>query len=153
MLMIPAGLMQRVLLGALAVVTSAYIAAFAQAGSIGGTLGNSDKSISGERREEPAAPASPHRQHTPADTRANTKSAGGGCGPILGKWLFSNGVTVIVNANKTTTQSDGFSATVSCADGVYTFTWPLGSAHMTLSANGRTMSGMSSLGPGSASRL
>ena len=126
--------------------------AFSQAGSTGGTVGKQDKSISGG--EEQTAPA---KQHAPsrrsADTRANTKSTGSGCGPILGKWLFSNGVTVIVNANRTTTQSDGFSATVSCADGVYTFNWPIGSATVTLSADGRTISGTSSVGPASASRL
>jgi hypothetical protein len=50
MLMIFASLMQRVLLGALAVVALTYMA-FAQAGSTGGTLGNTDKSISGDREE------------------------------------------------------------------------------------------------------
>jgi hypothetical protein len=124
--------------------------ALAQAGSTGGTVGNRDKSVSGSN--EPTAPASPHR-HTPsrksADTRASTS---GGCGPILGKWLWFNGVTVVVNADRTTTQSDGHSASVACTDGVYRFNWGFGSATMTLSADGRRMTGRDSLGSASASR-
>jgi hypothetical protein len=123
-------------------------AAFAQAGSTGGTLGNTDKSISGERpAAEPAAPKS----HRSASAPAAPKSSG--CGRILGKWLWFNGVTVIVNANNTTTQSDGHSASVACADGVYTFNWGIGSATLTLSADARHMTGRDSMGPASASRL
>jgi|ERR1700722_569690 hypothetical protein len=72
MLMILAGLMQRVLLGALAVVVSAYIAAFAQAGSTGGTLGNTDKSISGDR-EEPRRSTSPERHTAPKVSSPSTE--------------------------------------------------------------------------------
>jgi len=85
--------------------------ALPQSGSTGGTLGKTDKSASGTR---PATPAQPPAA---GELRA------AGCGPILGKWLWSNGVTTVVNADKTTTQSDGHSASVICADGVYTFTW------------------------------
>jgi hypothetical protein len=123
--------------------------AFGQAGSTGGTLGNSDKSISGERREEPAPPTK-SQTHRSASAPAAAKSSG--CGPILGKWLWFNGVTVVVNANQTTTQSDGHSASVACTDGVYTFNWGIGSATMTLSADRRRMTGRDSLGPASASR-
>jgi hypothetical protein len=45
--------------------------AFAQAGSTGGTLGNTDKSISGER-EEPRQPAEPRPRHTAPQPKASS---------------------------------------------------------------------------------
>jgi hypothetical protein len=78
MRMIFAGLMQRVLLGALAVVASTYIA-FAQAGSTGGTLGNTDKSISGDREAPRGAPSTRSRE-TPQRT--------GTAASISGKWSW-----------------------------------------------------------------
>jgi hypothetical protein len=49
--------------------------AMAQAGSTGGTLGNTDKSISGERREEPAEPKSrPQRNQHHAVTAPKQSS-------------------------------------------------------------------------------
>jgi hypothetical protein len=61
--------------------------AFAQAGSTGGTLGNTDKSISGER-EEPRQPAEPRRRHAepgakaamPAGIHVTSATFGQNCG-------------------------------------------------------------------------
>jgi hypothetical protein len=52
--------------------------AFAQAGSTGGTLGNSDKSVSGEREEPPDAGGRQHKASKPSE-RADVpaKPAGG----------------------------------------------------------------------------
>jgi hypothetical protein len=77
----------------------------------------------------------------------------GPCGRILGTWLWSNGVSVTVNANNTTTQSDGHSARVVCADGAYTFIWSvIAKTRMKLSPDGQRLAGTSLIGPTSAVR-
>ncbi len=77
----------------------------------------------------------------------------GPCGRILGTWLWSNGVSVTVNANNTTTQSDGHSAHVVCADGAYTFIWSvIAKTRMKLSSDGQRLAGTSLIGPTSAVR-
>jgi len=77
----------------------------------------------------------------------------GPCGRILGTWLWSNGVSVTVNPNNTTTQSDGHSAHVVCADGAYTFSWSvIAKTRMRLSPDGQRLAGTSLIGPTSAVR-
>jgi hypothetical protein len=79
------------------------LGAFAQAGSTGGTLGNTDKSISGERHEQtperPAAKSSPktgprgldHTENAPASRLGGRWHWRADCGGIGGIWegLFS----------------------------------------------------------------
>jgi len=78
MLRAPANLMTTALLGALALVAWAHIAAFAQAGSTGGTLGNTDKSLSGAREEAPQEGGHQHKATKPAErTDAPAKPTGG----------------------------------------------------------------------------
>jgi hypothetical protein len=113
---------------------------FGQAGSTGGTLGKTDKSVSGAR--ESSTKTTPHR-HT-------------SCAPIIGTWLWSNGVTVTVKPDNTTAQSDGCTASLVCANGEYSFIWsalpcPANSARMSLSADGH-LSGTSTFGNVSATR-
>jgi Caspase domain len=77
----------------------------------------------------------------------------GPCAHIVGTWLWYNGATVTVNSNGTTTQSDGNSATVVCADGVYTFTWlGIHTVRMALSSDGKRLSGTGMFGPETAVR-
>jgi len=99
----------------------------------------------------PDANTAPTKTIAPKVSPANAPT--GPCGPIIGTWLWYNGVTVKVNSNNTTTQSNGDSATVVCAEGVYSFTW-LGFAttRMTLSSDGTRLSGTSLIGPTSAVR-
>jgi hypothetical protein len=62
----------------IALSASAASGAFAQAGSTGGTLGNTDKSISGERHEPPQESAPRHKATKPAARAdAPVKSTGG----------------------------------------------------------------------------
>lgn len=84
----------------------------------------------------------------PAAKNPSSPAATGPCAKILGTWRWYNNVLVTVNANGTTSQSDGGSATIVCADGSYTFTW-LGFAttQMTLSSDGKRLSGTSIIGP------
>jgi len=128
--------------------------AFAQAGSTGGTIGKRDKSISGvdntvdSQHAVPATKPSRSGDHSMA-----TAPAGGPCGRILGTWLWYNDVSVTVHSDNRTTQSDGNIASVVCAEGVYTFTWHgFASSRMTLSPDGKRLSGTSPIGPTSAVR-
>jgi hypothetical protein len=99
--------------------------ALAQAGSTGGTIGKQDKSISGgddAADSRHAVPTSQH--HGSASHSVATAPTGGPCSRIIGTWLWYNGVSVTVHSNSNkTTQSDGGTASVVCAEGDYTFTW------------------------------
>jgi hypothetical protein len=128
--------------------------ALAQAGSTGGTIGKQDKSISGGGDATESQHAVPTRKHPRAASHSvATAPAGGPCSRIIGTWLWSNGVSVTVNSNNKTTQSDGSTASVVCAEGVYTFTWlGFAKAQMTLSPDGKRLSGTSPIGVQSAVR-
>jgi hypothetical protein len=96
-----------------------------------------------------ATPANPPSATPPSVAPAPA----GPCSRILGTWLWSNGVSVTVNANNTTTQSDGHSAHVVCAEGAYTFTWSvIAKTRMRLSSDGQRLAGTSLIGPTSAVR-
>jgi hypothetical protein len=111
--------------------------AFAQAGSTGGTIGKQDKSVSGDNGTEQL-----HSRTKPPKEKTGTPTqVARSCRDVVGDWLWSNGVNVTVNPDHTTTQSDGYSTRVTCADGVYTFSWPVITARMTLSSNGNRLSG------------
>jgi hypothetical protein len=117
-------------------------------GSVGGTIGKQDKSISGDGPVDSRTQHGPHAAKNPA-----MASPSGPCARILGTWRWYNGVIVTVNANGTTTQSDGNSATVVCGEGTYTFTWlRIATTQMTLSSDGRRLSGTSVIGATSAVR-
>jgi hypothetical protein len=65
-------------------------AAFAQAGSIGGSVGKQDKTISGS--EEAGRPrAAPHP--TPPAAKPHESSSGRFCGRIVGRWSWYLGVS------------------------------------------------------------
>ena len=121
------------------------VPAIGQAGSTGGFVGNRNKTVSGSSEEQPAS-------RGPSRHSGSPPKASGGCGPVMGSWLWNNGVTVVVNSNNTTTQSDGHSATVVCAGGIYTFTWFGFPSRMTLSSDGKRLSGTNALGSTSAAR-
>src|ERR1019366_4958793 len=79
--------------------------ALAQAGSIGGTIGKQDKSISGgEEADRPRAAPHPKR---PA-AKAQETSSGHSCGRIVGTWSWYLGVTeTVFNQNGTVRNSGG----------------------------------------------
>jgi hypothetical protein len=117
---------------------------FAQAGSTGGTLGNTDKSISGSR-EEPGRAGSDHetvpRRHR---TDAGNQS-GARCANIAGSWSWFNGTTTITGSSIAHTNGD--TGSWHCSDGVYVLTWRSGVVdHLTLSDNGKRLAGNNSGG-------
>jgi hypothetical protein len=93
--------------------------ACAQAGSTGGTLGNTDKSISGERREEPTAPKS--QTHRSAPPPAAAKSSG--CGNAVGVYKGFSGITAVIKSGGTATLANGTQGNWTCANGQVTIVW------------------------------
>ena len=103
--------------------------AFGQAGSTGGTLGNTDKSISGDR-EEPRQRTEPREQ---APRRAPRKPAiasrsdetKGICSKLVGTWTWNHVVplTVVFSANGTAEASNGAHGTWVCHAGIVDVTF------------------------------
>jgi hypothetical protein len=123
--------------------------AFAQAGSTGGTLGNTDKSISGDReaprheREEPRKKAAPKE--------ASHTASGSSCGNIVGtwKWYFGLSQTTYL-ADGTSRNTFGTTGTWQCAGNAISGEWSNGSVkeHYVLSPDGDILFVHSSWGGG-----
>ena len=138
---------------AMFVAVACAVPSFAQ-GSTGGTLGKTDQSLSGEAK--PGAADKPSRA---PDREPKTKGAAfdaqkTGCARIAGNWTWSNGLTVVVSASGTATATDGGRAVLACGGGTYLFKWQLmgNESRMTLSADGKRLSGSGVIGPKSAVR-
>jgi hypothetical protein len=117
--------MTTAMLCALVVLACPYVAAFAQAGSTGGTLGNTDKSISGDR-EQPRQPVQPRQPHAAPQARASQKeqeTKHTSCRDIVGRWSWVVGTVTTFNGDGTATNNAGFAAKWICADGVVVVTW------------------------------
>jgi hypothetical protein len=109
--------------------------AFAQAGSTGGTLGNTDKSISGERREEPATPKSHTHRSVSAPAADKTKSSG--CGNVVGTYQWVVGIGVLKSGGVAASSVAGVQGTWTCANGQVTVVWNNGyTDHLTPAPNG-----------------
>jgi hypothetical protein len=124
-------------------------AAIAQAGSTGGTLGNTDKSISGERREEPSSERKSRERVTHTPKRGNAEN--GPCQKVVGSWSWVViGVTdhATFFADHTAIHTQGGAGHWSCSDGQYQVTWTRTNLtdHFTVSSDGSTLSGTSSIG-------
>jgi hypothetical protein len=113
--------------------------AFAQAGSTGGTLGNTDKSISGER-QEPQEPKS----RAPRASRDALVPRNAGCQRIVGTWAWHYvlGTTETVFASDGTgTSSTGLTNTWTCSGSLATIKWSHGfTDRAQISPDGRSLS-------------
>jgi hypothetical protein len=135
-------------------------AAFAQAGSTGGTLGNTDKSISGDREEhrhsEERSEEPPQQRHIPRpvpfppkDTAAGARDSS--CKDIVGTWKWYLGVievTFLANGSGHTTVGDV--GTWKCNGTSVSATWSNGTIHdrYSLSRDGNSLFATSSWGGG-----
>jgi len=116
------------------------ITAFAQSGSTGGTLGKTDKSISGERHDQIRPP--------PA---AGAKD--GSCGRIVGTWKWES-YTITINRDGTAHHTGGGDGTWTCKDGQYVFVWSIGiTDHVSLSTDGNSIAGHNNFGTFSGTRF
>ena len=113
--------------------------ALAQAGSIGGTIGKQDKSISGgEEADRPRAAPHPKR---PA-AKAQETSSGHSCSRIVGTWSWYLGVTeTVFNQNGTVRNSGGNTGKWTCAGATVRNEWVSGDTERyTISPDGNSMS-------------
>jgi hypothetical protein len=130
--------------------------ALAQAGSIGGTIGKENKSVSGgEELQVPAPKRSGSKSLNSAIINQSEESKfGRGCGRIVGVWTWSNNVDVVVKRDGTADATDGGHAKLACDSGMYVFKWQSGGnmSRMTLASDGKRMSGTGFFGSESAVR-
>ncbi len=109
--------------------------AFAQAGSTGGTLGKTDKSISGE---EPKPRATPKASQN-APVRRNA-----GCQRIVGTWAWHYvlGTTeTVFSSDGTGRGSTGLTNSWTCGGGLVTVKWSHGyTDRVEISPDGRSLS-------------
>lgn len=127
-------------------------AAFAQAGSTGGTLGNSDKSISGDRdsgeKTERQRPVPKRDRHAakPSD-EASSETRGSSCNRIVGTWKMILDIVINIRPNGTASSANGLTATWTCRDGRYDVVWSNGfTDHVTVLADGNSADVVNNIG-------
>lgn len=132
-------------IGSLVAVAGAGHAAMAQAGSTGGTLGQTGKSAAGD--DEPGPGRSAGRRA--AAKHGGHKPAGNECDRVAGvwqwKWLNETSV-VTLNANGTGTSAHGARSTWTCNDRTAVIRWPLTKDTMVLSSDGKKLTGSNNIG-------
>ena len=121
---------------------SAPCVAQVQSGSVGGTVGKQDKSISGGAElDRPRAAPQPKR----SATKSQEKSSGQSCDRIVGNWTWYLGVTEMVfNQDGTARNSGGGPATWTCTGGRAVVTFRGGPStgavdHVTISHDGNSL--------------
>lgn len=93
----------------------------AQAGSIGGTIGKTDKSQSGTDEAPSIRPEPRTRKPTKqADLPRNVATSS--CSKMPGNWAWFTGVTAVIRPNGTATAGP-YSATWTCADDSVVMHW------------------------------
>jgi len=127
------------------------VTALAQAGSTGGTIGKTDKSISGGEEADDSRPSTrkqkPHRSVAIPPDEASGGIKGSSCGRIAGTWNWVLGITVVVKPNGSITSSNGLTATWSCNGGQYSFAWSNNiNDRVSLSTDGKTLDVVNSIG-------
>jgi hypothetical protein len=112
---------------------------FAQAGSTGGTIGKTDKSIyGGEERSKP--------QRAPEGKRsavANEKPTANSCQKIVGRWAWNSAwgtSETVFRSDGTGQNSGGWTNAWTCADGVAIVKWFNHSDRVTVSRDGNSLS-------------
>lgn len=118
------------------IVATSPNAAFAQSGSMGGSIGNDDKSLSGSRdTPRSAEPAKPSRRSKPdaAEPRRSSHGGGGGGGNFDGAWA-----TVSVGCGSTSTGAIVITSGQIMGEGLTGRVSPNGSATAVGSANGHS---------------
>jgi hypothetical protein len=137
-----------IMLAAVALLLRFGGAAFAQAGSTGGTVGKTDKAVSGAGEEQ--APA-PRRNSTSAKAAPVEKNSR--CN-VVGTWSASwQGIGAgsdvwIIKSDGSASATSGYQGTWTCTDGAFvaTFNHGFGSDRLVVSASGRSMSGTTHMG-------
>lgn len=129
--------------------------ALAQAGSAGGSVGDTEKTLSGERSA--GAPRAPAAAQPKAERRnataargnaappAETAAAGSRCQMLLGSWSFSNGVGVVFKAGGDLSSTTGDGGRWTCDNGMVAAHWAHWTDHYLVSSDGAHITGNSGL--------
>jgi hypothetical protein len=124
----------------------------AQSGSTGGTVGDINKTLSGERATAPNAPARPRpKTERPNETGSRTTVQSPGesvsesspCKRLLGAWTFSNGIGVLFKAGGELSATNGDAGSWTCDSGMIAARWSKWTDHYVISADGAHLSGNS----------
>jgi hypothetical protein len=120
-------------------ITAAPRASFAQAGSTGGTIGKTDKSLSGDAGSGSHQPqqAEPSRH-----SAAGKKPAGNSCQKIVGTWAwqYPYGASEVVFNADGSGRNPLLTAKWTCAGGGAIIRWSHGTAdHVSISGDGNTL--------------
>jgi hypothetical protein len=128
--------------------------ALAQAGSTGGIIGKTDKTLSGERATERLAPARPHpKTQRPIEKGGRStvqlpgESATGSspCKGLMGAWTFSNGISVVFKPGGNMSSTNNDAGKWTCENGMVAAHWSKWTDHYVMSSDGARMSGNSGL--------
>ena len=111
----------------------------AQAGSVGGSIGKQDKSISGgEDVDRPQV--APHSKPLVAKAQETPP-----CKKVVGTWAFSNGIGVVFRAGGDLSSTNSDVGRWTCKDGMVAAHWQKWTDHYVISSDGIHMSGNSGL--------
>jgi hypothetical protein len=129
--------------------------ALGQAGSTGGSIGKTDKSVSGEtapeKQTQPKSRSKGQRTNEKANSNSaassSTKSPSGAtpCERLLGSWTFSNGIGVVFKADGGTVATNDDEGKWTCDSGMVTAQWSKWTDHYVISSDGAHISGTSGL--------
>ena len=114
--------------------------AFGQAGSIGGTIGKTDKSVSGA--EAPRKIQSTKKSLARADT-------GSPCDKVAGSWTWrwaNNNDVVTLSPDGTSSATNGGKGNWTCAGRMVRINWQLANDVLTLSSDSKVLSGKGTWG-------
>jgi hypothetical protein len=121
-----------------------------QAGSTGGTIGKTEKSVSGGKEAQSASPRQVSRHPS---GRAESKSSGRGCGRIIGVWTWRISILswrIVVRPNGVAYHSidNGIKGTWSCDGDNVVFVWADGRYldHVTLLPDANRLAGTNNIG-------
>jgi hypothetical protein len=107
-----------------------------QAGSVGGTVGKTDKSLSGGRGDQ-----APVRSTAPAKPAVNS------CQRMVGTWDWFVGGATVFASNGTGHNSLGLTFTWTCSNGTYVVSWSHGFVdRLRVSADGNSVDGSNQIG-------
>jgi hypothetical protein len=120
-----------------------------QPGSTGGTIGKTDKSISGGEEAAEPLQSLPRRDKRAAKppNEASGETRGSSCGRIVGTWNWVLGLTVVIKSNGSITASNGLTATWRCNGSQYSFAWSNNiTDRVSLSTDGNRLDAVNSVG-------